>query len=161
VTSEEHRHIPTDRLAILAQRTGRLFVSASTLHRLIRVRGWKRPRRRVHPKAPRQGIRAIRPNESWHIDTTLIRLGDGAKVHLHVVIDNFSRRILAWRVSAKLEVASTLAVLHAVGASLGGAEVPTVLVDAGVENVNGSVDALIAQGLSAEYSLRSTCASRT
>jgi transposase InsO family protein len=77
----------------------------------------------------------------------VIRLVDGAKVYLHAVIDNFSRRILAWRVSAKFEVASTLAVLHEAGASLGGAEAPSVLVDAGVENMNGSVDTLIAQGL--------------
>ena len=69
------------------------------------------------------------------------------KVYLHGVIDNFSRRILAWRVSSKFEVASTLAVLHEAGAGLGGAEVPTVLVDTGIENVNGSVDALMAQGL--------------
>jgi transposase InsO family protein len=147
VTSDEYRHASTRALALLAQRTGRLYVSASTLCRLMRVRGWKRPRRRVHPRSPREGIRALRPNETWHIDTTLIRLVDGAKVYLHAVIDNFSRRILAWRVAANFEVASTLAVLHEAGASLGGAEVPSVLVDAGVENVNGSVDALIAQGL--------------
>jgi transposase InsO family protein len=35
----------------------------------------------------------------WHIDTTVIRLLDGSRAYLHAVIDNFSRRILAWRVS--------------------------------------------------------------
>jgi transposase InsO family protein len=33
----------------------------------------------------------------WHIDTTVIRLLDGTRAYLHAVIDNFSRRILAWR----------------------------------------------------------------
>jgi transposase InsO family protein len=35
----------------------------------------------------------------WHIDTTVIRLLDGTRSYLHAVIDNFSRRILAWRVA--------------------------------------------------------------
>ena len=37
-----------------------------------------------------------RPDELWHIDTTIIRLVDGTKAYLHAVIDNFSRRILGW-----------------------------------------------------------------
>jgi transposase InsO family protein len=51
---------------------------------------------RTHPTKPRVGVRAIKPNEIWHVDTTLIRLVGGAKVYLHAVIDNYSRRILAW-----------------------------------------------------------------
>jgi putative transposase len=39
------------------------------------------------------------PDEMWHIDTTVIRLLDGTRAYLHAVIDNFSRRILAWRVA--------------------------------------------------------------
>ena len=35
----------------------------------------------------------------WHIDTTVIRLLDGTRAYLHAVIDNFSRRILAFRVA--------------------------------------------------------------
>jgi putative transposase len=35
----------------------------------------------------------------WHIDT-VIRLLDGSRAYLHAVIYNFSRRILAWRVSS-------------------------------------------------------------
>jgi len=30
------------------------------------------------------------------VDTTIIRLLDGSKACLHAVIDNFSRRVLAW-----------------------------------------------------------------
>ena len=48
---------------------------------------------------PKVGIRASKANEIWHVDTTLIRLLDGSGAYLHAVIDNFSRRILAWRVA--------------------------------------------------------------
>ena len=59
------------------------------------------------------GLRTIRPNEAWHIDATVIRLLDGTKVYLHAVIDNFSRRILAWKVAEKLKPATTCEILVA------------------------------------------------
>jgi transposase InsO family protein len=52
----------------------------------------------VHPAKPKVGLRTTRADEMWHIDTTVIRLLDGTRVYLHAVIDNFSRRVLAWRV---------------------------------------------------------------
>ena len=74
VTSDEHRHVPTGTLALLAQRLGKVFASSSTWYRLIRIHDWRRPRKRIHPAKPKVGIRAFRPNEIWHVDTTLIRL---------------------------------------------------------------------------------------
>ena len=47
----------------------------------------------------------------WHIDTTVIRLLDGTRAYLHAVIDNFSRRILAWRVAETFAPVSSVAVL--------------------------------------------------
>ena len=99
VTADEYRHVPTATLAVLAQRLGKVFASASTWYRLARVHGWRRPRRRVHPPKPKLGIRASRPNELWHIDTSIVRLLDGTRAYLYAAIDNFSRRILSWRVS--------------------------------------------------------------
>ena len=40
---------------------------------------------------------AKRPNEYWQIDATVIRLTTGVRTYLQAVIDNFSRKILAWR----------------------------------------------------------------
>ena len=78
VTSDEYRHVPTGTLALLAQRLGKVFASSSTWYRLIRIHNWRRPRKRTHPAKPKVGIRASRPNEIWHVDTTLIRLLDGS-----------------------------------------------------------------------------------
>jgi len=74
----------------------------STAAKLVRQRGWRRPRRRVHPEKPITGIRVTHPNEYWHIDLTVIRLVDDTKCYLHVVIDKFSRRILSWRLVRRL-----------------------------------------------------------
>ena len=146
VTSEEYRHVPTGTLALLAQRLGKVFASASTWYRLIRLYKWRRPRTRVHPAKPKVGIRAVRPNEIWHVDTTLIRLLDGTRAYLNAVVDNFSRRILAWRVSAKFDPSSTAELLLCASKQLAGGK-PTLLVDGGVENFNTAVDELVNSGL--------------
>jgi hypothetical protein len=99
VTALEYRHVPTGTLAILAQRLGKVWASPSTWYRLVQKYGWRRPRLRVHPAKPKIGLRTTRPDEMWHIDTTVVRLLDGTRAYLHAVIDNFSRRILAWRVA--------------------------------------------------------------
>ena len=133
---------------ILAQRLGWVFAAPGTWYRLIRERGWGRPRTRVHPAKPTTGVRATQTNELWHVDTTVIRLLDGTKVYLHAVIDNFSRRILAWRVTDAFAVVTTVAILRdAVNGAVAGDGSPTVVADAGVENVNADVDGLIVSGM--------------
>ena len=103
VRSSDYRHVSTGTLSVLAQRMGKVFASATTWYRLVRDRGWRRPRQRVHPGKPRVGIRASKPNQYWHIDTTVIRLLDGTRAYLQAVIGNFSRKILAWKVSDRLD----------------------------------------------------------
>jgi putative transposase len=146
VTSEEYRHVPTGTLALLAQRLGKVFASATTWYKLVRLHKWRRPRLRVHPAKPKDGIRSSAPNEIWHVDTTLIRLLDGTRAYLHAIIDNFSRRILAWKVSASFDPSITAELLLSAASGLFD-EKPTLLVDGGVENFNSAVDELVDSGL--------------
>ena len=148
VTSPDYRHVPTGTLAVLAQRLGRVWASPSTWYRLVRQYGWRRPRLRVHPAKPKLGLRTTRADEMWHIDTTVIRLLDGTRTYLHAVIDNFSRRILAWRVADTCAPVNSVAVLLDASRGAASAETPpVVLADGGVENVNAQVDALITTGV--------------
>jgi transposase InsO family protein len=111
-----------------------VFASPSTWYRLVRRYRWRRPRRRVHPAKPKIGIHASTPNEIWHIDTTVIRLLDGTRAYLHAVLDNVSRRILAWRASDRLDPANTVSVLVEASQVVGGAgDRPMLLADSGVE----------------------------
>ena len=102
VESDDHRHMSLRALALHAQRIEKILVSPSTWYRLVRIAGWKRPRSRVYPAKPKIGIRAAGPGELLHLDVTIIRLLDGTKAYLHAVIDNYSRRILAWTLGSGL-----------------------------------------------------------
>jgi putative transposase len=107
VLAPEYRHMPLGTLARYAQRIGKVFASASTWAKLVRERGWRRPRQRVHPPKPTVGVRASQPNQIWHIDTSVIKLVDGTKVYLQAVLDNFSRKILAWTVMERFDASKT------------------------------------------------------
>lgn len=146
VTSDEYRHVPTGVLARLAQRLGKVFASPTTWYRLVQTHKWRRPRQRVHPSKPKVGIRASSANEIWHVDTTLIRLLDGSRAYLHAVIDNFSRRILAWRVDGTFHPGVTAQLLLDASQSMVTGK-PMLLVDGGVENFNSAVDKIVESGL--------------
>jgi putative transposase len=143
-----YRHLPISRLALLAQRLGKVYVSAATWTKLIRERGWRRPRQRVYPAKAKVGVRAERPDEYWHVDASVLKLLDGTKVYIHAVIDNLSRKVLAWKVAERLEPGTTRAILlealKNANLSLG---LPKVVMDSGVENINREVDDLISSEL--------------
>ena len=143
VLAPEYRHMPPGTLARYAQRVGRVFAPVTTWAKLIRERGWRRPRQRVHPAKPTVGVRATQANETWHVDTTILRLLDGTRAYLHAVIDNYSRKILAWTVAARLEPTATCQLLLAAGRHLVFAGRPLLYADSGVENVNGAVEATL------------------
>jgi transposase InsO family protein len=123
-----------------------VFAAPSTWYRLIRDHQWRRPRHRVHPAKPKIGIRASHPNEIWHVDTTVVRLLDASRIYLHAVIDNYSRRILAWKVSGTFNPSITAELLLTASKRVVGGK-PKLLADGGVENFNKAVDELVNAGL--------------
>ena len=141
---EDHdlRHMPLSVLAVYAQRRGKVFASASTWHRTVQLFGWRRPRHRVHPKGPRVGVRASAVGELLHVDVSVLRLLDGSRAHLQAVMDNFSRKILSWRVSPALDAHRTADLLRAAAAALSerGLLGLKLAADSGIENLNAAVD---------------------
>jgi len=71
---------------------------------------------------------------------------NGSRAYLHAVIDNYSRRILAWRVSDRFEPGITAQLLLDASRAMTSGT-PTVLVDGGVENYNAAVDKVVESGL--------------
>ena len=147
VQSKAYRHMPIRALALHAQRIGKVFAHPATWARLIRDRRWRRPRLRVYPPKPKIGFRADAPNVAWHIDVSVIKLLDGTKAYLHGVIDNYSRRILAWTIAPRLDPTNTSLVLAQAARGVESASKTDVYMDSGIENLNAHVDQLFGDGL--------------
>jgi putative transposase len=146
VASTENCHLNPTGLAWLAQRLGKVYASPTSWYRLIRRHGWKRPRQRVYSAKRKVGIRATQTNAVWHIDTSIIRLLDGKRAYLYAVIDNFSRRILSWRVTDSFDPTVPAQLLQQASQGIH-PTVPQVITDSGVENRNPSINALIESGV--------------
>ncbi len=80
---------------------------------------------------------------------SVIRLRGGPKVYLRAIIDNFSRRVLAWSVSENLEPLANAALLVQALTERdkkspdSPATTQDLMVDGGVENFNEAVDRLV------------------
>jgi len=144
--SEDYRHLSIGSIVRLAYRLGKVHACSSTWYRAIQSGNWVRSRKRIYPPKPRIGLRATKPNEYWHVDTTLIRLVDGSRVYLQAVLDNYSRRILAWQLSERFDTTITAAILQEAAKALPKNTVPSAVMDSGVENVNAKVNELVSEG---------------
>ena len=58
------------------------------------------------------GIRADAPHKIWHMDITEFKTMDNGRAYIHILIDNFSRFILGFRVSLHKKAQNTLDVLR-------------------------------------------------
>jgi putative transposase len=65
---------------------------------------------------------------------------DGTKAYLHAIIDNYSRKILAWTLAERLDPTATCQLLLAAGKHMVFAGLPRLFADSGIENVNTAVD---------------------
>jgi putative transposase len=111
VTSKKFAHISVSSLHLLAQRTGELFCSVDTWYKYVRSWEWKRPWTKEMKKIIKTGIRAKIPNEIWHLDVTVVNIRPGVKLYIQAVIDNFSRFVLAWRVTDEINAKNTVETL--------------------------------------------------
>jgi putative transposase len=148
-TSKDFSHYSIQALSWLGKKTGEVMASPSTWSRVIRELGLKKNRIRIYPPKPRIGIRASAPGQIWHLDQTILRLGDGTKAFVQCIIDNYSRYVLAWKVSKDYGGARTKELIEqalAKARSLGLHLKPNVLVDSGCENINEKVDVLVDSG---------------
>ena len=96
-------------------------------------------------------VRSDKPDQLWHVDTTVLRLVDGRRVYLRAIVDNFSRKVLAWWAGANFDAGAN-AVLLAKAAEAknrpGGDDKPqSVMVDGGIENFNDAMAKLVGEGL--------------
>src|SRR3546814_12660643 len=95
-------------------RHGGCRVNRKRVQRLMRVMGLAgmapgpstsrpHPQHKIYPYLLR-GLPVVRPNQVWSTDITYIRLARGF-VYLVAVIDWYSRRVLAWRISNSMDTA--------------------------------------------------------
>lgn len=146
VTFKKYVHFSIKALALYTQRKKILFANRQTWYRYIHQNGWVRPYAGRRRKPYLKGIQAKVPNQIWHIDLSYYKLSNGETCFIQAIIDNFSRYVLAWKVTKLIAALNTVNLLRlAVSRSiqLGFFPAEQVYMDSGTENVNHEVSAFL------------------
>jgi putative transposase len=141
VTDEQFRYWPLSSIFHHGRRQLVMNTGLSTFYRYVRLLGIRRLRYRKPP--PTQGIRADRPHGIWHTDVTILKMGE-KRFYLHLLMDNFSRYVLNWKLEETLRGLTVTDMLTEALASYRPAGV-WLMVDGGPENNNSEVETLIAE----------------
>lgn len=123
------------------RRERKLSCSRSTFHKYCQLLNIKKPkiRRRDDFYEP---VTTKAPNEKWHADVTIFKTPEGKKHYLYLIVDNFSRKILSYKLdtsaNAKTMVENLKQAITNIQSDFTGKI--ELIVDGGSENNNHSVD---------------------
>lgn len=145
LTNPDLLHWPIRSVAAHARRVGALLASDNSWYKYRHVLGVRRYFRRPKRKN-KVGIRATAPDQIWHADVMVYRTLDGVKHYIYLVVDNYSRRILAKRRSRVLSGSIRMQTLQEAwefAVQIRPQLKVDLVVDGGSENVNKVVDGFI------------------
>jgi len=145
VKKPEFSHFSLTSLWLYLRKRGDLVISNSSWFRIIRDLKLQRAHRKKYYSKPRVGIRADQPNRIWHIDMSVLRF-NGIKAYVQAVRDNFSRFVLAYRVSEDYGSGHTASLIRSAierAKEFGYFNTPDVMSDKGSENINSAVRGLV------------------
>jgi len=78
--------------------------SEATVYRLLKKRGWIKPRvLRTFPAADEYTHKTAVPNEQWQTDASYLLVKNWGWYYLISVLDDYSRKILAWRLQSSMD----------------------------------------------------------
>jgi len=79
-------------------------VSESSVYRILRLAGWIKEREsKTFPAGPEYRVKTTRPNEQWQVDATYLLVKNWGWYYLISVLDDYSRKILAWRLQRTMD----------------------------------------------------------
>ena len=139
-------HWPLSSIAWSLVHSGRLSANVATILHYVKSLGLD-GMHGIRKKSRKRGsISAQRPNQAWHLDVTVVTTANNLKAYVQILLDNFSRKILAWTASADVSGIRTTELLRTAFSQLAQApqECVSLIVDGGSENSNRHVEAYLA-----------------
>lgn len=121
-------------------RQGIVVAGTSTIMDYARKLGLHK--RKLRKKRQKRGsVEAHGADDVWHMDVTRIASADNIIHYLHLVMDNFSRKILGWHLSAELRAVNSRRVIQKAieGMKKDKGESVNLVSDGGSENDNYTV----------------------
>jgi putative transposase len=144
------KHWPIASVWAYAVRNNHVHLSLSSWYVYNRKYKFRKPKFAFNKRKQYDPLRAPEPNHTWHADVTIVKTLDGVKNYVYLIVDNYSKLIINWKVSTKCngEIrAQTIreAVYQEFGEDLNPTKQIDLIVDGGTENNNKTVEQFIKQ----------------
>ena len=136
IQDERYKDYPLVTIYYEMMRHGKAFMSLTSFYKYAKIFD-NTDNRKIFKGKRKTGIRAAKPKEIIHADVCVYRPLDYTKCFIYFIVDNFSRKILGWKLSLEYKSAIMLDNLRNVYSTylLENEEPYTVLlVDDGIEN---------------------------
>ncbi len=140
VASDNLKYWPISSIAWYAARENILHIAHSTWYKYVHLLGLKSTR--IDKKIKQlKGIVANVPNEIWHADITIVKSLDGLKNYVYLLMDNYSKYIINWRVEPMVSGAIRVETIkNGYQEHIFKQQDLTLIIDGGPENNNSLMD---------------------
>ncbi|MFT3919995.1 DDE-type integrase/transposase/recombinase [Cloacibacterium sp.] len=132
-------------------KNGMISMARTTWYHYCKLLRLGENRKKYKPKKKKISIRAEAPNRIWHMDVSVYKTLENTKYYIYTIVDNFSRKILAYDYAKELNGSTRLkslkrAIEQEFGVDLEVNQIVPkleLIVDGGTENNNKTVEDFI------------------
>ena len=102
-------------------------ISESSAYRILKSEGLvQEVQQKTFPAGPEYRVKTSKPNQQWQTDATYILVKNWGWYYLISILDDFSRRILAWRLQSAMTAGDFSDVIEDACESIGMTSIPEV-----------------------------------
>ncbi len=123
---------------LMALRNKEISFCLSTFYKYAKLLGYEKSRH-IQPKIKYSSLTSYRPNEIGCADVTILKTADGKKHYIHFLMDHYSKMILGYRIENSSSPKAIKTLLQQAYLKHKNQAPITWVTDAGVENVNSTV----------------------
>lgn len=136
--NQAYQHWSKASIYLLALRNKDTAVCLTTWYKYSKLMGYSK-NRHLFPLKKYTSLTSFKPNEIWSADVTILKTADNKKHYIHFLMDHYSKMILGYSVENSSSPKTIRNLLQQAYIKHKNKEPITFVTDAGVENVNTSV----------------------
>jgi putative transposase len=140
--NQAYRYWSKASVYLLALRNKNTAICLTTWYKYSKLLGYSK-NRHLFPLKKHASLTSFRPNEIWCADVTILKTADNKKHYIHFLMDHYSKMILGYSVENSSNPKAIKKLLEEAYFKHKNKELITFVTDAGIENVNTTVQAFL------------------